>query len=169
MLDLSPDAKAYWIKFYNSIEKQQGKDGELFDVRDVASKVAENAARLAALFHLLEVGGSGEINQAHMESAARIAEWHLYESQRFFNGLTISDQQRQIAKLDKWLIDRCRQSGGQSIPTREVMQYGPGKLRKKAMLEAAIDDLVALGRVRQVKQGHKKLIEVNPALLSEEN
>ena len=50
MLSLAPDAKAAWVEYHNAIESELASGGELYDVRDVASKSADNAARLAALF-----------------------------------------------------------------------------------------------------------------------
>ncbi|MBV6274223.1 DUF3987 domain-containing protein [Alcaligenaceae bacterium CGII-47] len=55
-LALSQQAHAAWVQFQNAIEKQLRQDGELQDVKDVASKTADNAARLAALFHVFERG-----------------------------------------------------------------------------------------------------------------
>ncbi|WP_233418505.1 DUF3987 domain-containing protein, partial [Ferrovum myxofaciens] len=52
MVDLSDEAKALWIKFHDTIETELASKGTLFDVRDVASKVADNAARLAVIFHV---------------------------------------------------------------------------------------------------------------------
>ena len=59
MLPLTPEAKAAWVKYHNEIESLLASGGELYDVRDVASKSADNAARLAALFQIFEgVGGA---------------------------------------------------------------------------------------------------------------
>lgn len=75
-LSFTPEAKAAWVKFHDMIESELAMGGELYDVRDVASKSADNAARLAALFHVFEgAGNSIEINA--LESASRIAAWHL--------------------------------------------------------------------------------------------
>ena len=54
VLPLSPDAKGAWVKFHDAIEAELANGGELYDVRDVASKSADNAARLAALFQVFE-------------------------------------------------------------------------------------------------------------------
>lgn len=76
MLKLSPDAKAAWVAFHDQIEAMLPVGGELHDVRDVASKIADNATRLAALFHVFE-GSVGPIGIDSMEYGARIAAWHL--------------------------------------------------------------------------------------------
>src|SRR5450759_3335751 len=52
LLSLTPEAKAAWIGYHDAIEGQVASGGYLFDVRDAASKSADNAARLAALFHV---------------------------------------------------------------------------------------------------------------------
>lgn len=46
MLTLSPDARQAWIAFHDAIEAQLADGCELAEVRDVASKTADNAARL---------------------------------------------------------------------------------------------------------------------------
>jgi putative DNA primase/helicase len=56
MLPLTPEAKAAWVEYHNEIESELSSGGELYDVRDVASKSADNAARLAALFQMFEQG-----------------------------------------------------------------------------------------------------------------
>ncbi|MBS3916999.1 MAG: DUF3987 domain-containing protein, partial [Sulfuritalea sp.] len=49
MLSLAPDAKVAWVGYHDAIESELASGGELYDVRDVASKSADNAARLSAL------------------------------------------------------------------------------------------------------------------------
>ena len=61
VLDLSPQARAEWIRLHDDIERALGARGEWRAVRDVAAKAAENAARMAALFHVLEHGPTGTI------------------------------------------------------------------------------------------------------------
>ena len=61
MLSLAPEAKAAWVEYHNAIESELASGGELYDVRDVASKSADNAARLAALFQIFEHGMGGAI------------------------------------------------------------------------------------------------------------
>jgi putative DNA primase/helicase len=56
MLSLSRDAKAAWVAFHDEIEVELRNGGELYDVRDVASKTADNAVRLAALFQASSAG-----------------------------------------------------------------------------------------------------------------
>jgi putative DNA primase/helicase len=88
MLTLTPEAKTAWVTYHDAIEGELAAGGELFDVRDVASKSADNATRLAALFHVFG-GGLGAIGADAFNRASVIAAWHLNESRRFFGELAL--------------------------------------------------------------------------------
>ncbi|NJM13205.1 MAG: DUF3987 domain-containing protein [Synechococcaceae cyanobacterium SM1_2_3] len=45
LLTLTAEAKAAWVEYHNAIESELSSGGELYGVRDVASKSADNAAR----------------------------------------------------------------------------------------------------------------------------
>ena len=84
---LSPGAKAAWISYHDAIESQLASGGELYDVRDVASKSADNAARLAALFQIFEHGPSCAISLGCFESAIRMRHGTWTDSGSFFGKL----------------------------------------------------------------------------------
>lgn len=165
MLTLAPDAKAAWVEFHNAIEAELSTGRELYDVRDVASKTADNAARLAALFHTF-TGSIGPIDIEAMEAAARIALWHLIEGKRFLGELAMPAELVNPARLETWMLDYCRREQTDRVPTSQIQQYGPGGLRDKKIFTEAITELAELGRARLVKDGRKRLIQINPALLA---
>jgi putative DNA primase/helicase len=164
LLSLSPEAKAAWVRYHDEIESGLGKDGELQDVRDVASKIADNAARLAALFHVID-GGVGAISVDHFESAGIIAAWHLNEALRFFGEISLPDGLANAGMLEDWLLNHCKTKGVDIVSTRTVAQYGPAKLRDKSTLTAAIDELIGHGRAVLIQVGKKREIQINPKLL----
>lgn len=166
MLTLAPDAKAAWVAFHDAIEAELSTGGELHDVRDVASKTADNAARLAALFHTF-TGSIGPIDLEAMESASRIAAWHLHEARRFLCELAMPAELANPARLESWILDYCQREGTDSVPTREIQRCGPNGLRDKAVIEEAIKELADLGRAKLVQDGKKKAVQINPALLME--
>jgi putative DNA primase/helicase len=161
MLTFSPEAKTAWIEFTNAIEVELRDTGELYDVRDVASKCADNAARLAALFHIFE-GAVGPVSRSAFEGASRVAAWHLTEARRFFGELAIPAELVDAAKLDGWLIEHCRRCRAETVCKRHLRQYGP--LRDGARLDLALDELAEMDRIRLAKDGRRTVIEVNPAL-----
>ena len=166
MLQLSPEAKAHWVAFHNAIESKLSTGGELYDVRDVASKTADNAARLAALFHTF-TGSVGPIDVEAMESGGQIAAWHLSEARRFLGELAMPLELANPARLESWMLDYCKRENTDSVPTRQIQQFGPGGLRDKAVFLEAIKELAELGRARLVQDGRKRLIQIRPELLQQ--
>ena len=171
MLPMAADAKAAWVEYHNAIEAELARGGELYDVRDVASKTADNAARLAALFHVLGSNNRNNsisgIQRDEIESASRIAAWHLNESRRFFGELALPDELANAVRLDSWLLEYCRRERTHLVPIAKVQQGGPGGLRSKATIETAMRELEESGRARWLKDGKRKMIAVNPALVIE--
>ena len=163
LLMLAPEAKAAWVAFHDAIEDELTSGGELYNVRDVASKSADNAARLGALFQLFEHGMGGAVGLDSFESASRIAAWHLNESRRFFGELALPAELADAARLDSWLIEHCKRERTHLVGKNHTRQHGP--IRKGDALDAAIRELIELDRVRLEKDGKKRTIKVNPALL----
>ena len=152
--------------FHDAIESELRSGGELYDVRDVASKTADNAARIAALFQVFEHGSGSAVGLTAFEGASRIAAWHLHEARRFYGELVLPEEQADAARLDHWLLDYCRWEKTNIVPRREVQRnVTPGHLRKKVALDTALAELIEAGRVRLSLDGRRKEIHINPALL----
>lgn len=167
MLEFSPEAKAIWVRFYNLIESQLAPLGSLADVKDVASKTADNAARIAALFHLYAHGPNGAIDAQVMQSACTIALWHLGESRRLLTDLSQDPALSLAARLDAWLIARCNERRTNRVSTRDVLREFPSsKLRRKEQLTPVLQELVDAERASSVQDGRQKLIVINPKLLN---
>jgi putative DNA primase/helicase len=136
--------------------------GELHTLRDVASKSADNAARLAALFQMFE-GSGGAIGAEAFEGASQITAWHLNEARRFFGELALPAELADAARLDSWLIEHCQRERTHLVPTREAQRLGP--VRDKERLTTALRELDELDSVRVVQEGRRRTIKVNPALV----
>lgn len=162
MLSLTVEAKNLWIAFHDEIEDKLGPDGELHDVRDVASKIADNAARIAALFHVID-GADGSIGANHMANACCVASWHLNESRRLLGGGN-TPAATDAVKIDRWLRKKFAELALMEMPFNVMQKLGPGALRKKEQLESALSVLSDLGRVRVVP-GQPRMVKLNPALL----
>ncbi|MGZ8927657.1 MAG: DUF3987 domain-containing protein [Methylobacter sp.] len=163
MLTFTPAAKAAWISFHDAIELELRSGRELYDVRDVASKTADNAARLAALFHVFTEGTGGTVEADSFEGASRIAAWHLSEARRFFGELALPIELANAARLDSWLIEYGRRERTHIIPRREAQRLGP--VRNNEDLKHALRELEELSRARLITDGRCKDILINPILL----
>ena len=162
-LVLTPRAKNAWIAFHDAIESELANGGELYDVRDVASKSADNAARLAALLQMFEHGMGAAVNLDCFDGASRIVAWHLSEARRFFGELAVPQDLADATKVDKWLIEHCKHGLTHMVGKNDARQRGP--VRDGARLDAAIFELCNLDRARLVKDGKRLTILVNPELL----
>ncbi|WP_278667563.1 YfjI family protein [Acidithiobacillus ferriphilus] len=158
-ISLSPAGKAAWVDFHDRIERELLPDHEFADNKDSASKAAENVARLACLFHLFEHGPSGQISADHVEAAAALVTWHLFEARRFLGEIAQPADQIAAERLDAWLL---QQQG--PVSATEIMHKGPADTRKRAALDKALQELVACHRVRVSKVGKSSIVSVNPAL-----
>ena len=164
MLKLSPQAKPVWIEAYNEIENELKPQGDLENIRDVASKAADNIARVSALFHVYRGDESLFIGLDDMKAAISLVFWHLDESNRLLKKLSYNPSINMAAKLDAWLINECNKNGCKKISTRQAQQYSP--LRTKDGLRQAVDELIELERVAVTSDGRQKWIVVNPKLLN---
>lgn len=162
LMRFAPDAKKAWVKFHDAIESQLGSGGELYDVRDVASKAADNVARIAALFQMFE-HGVGAIGVDMVLSASRLVAWHLNESRRFFGEMALPQELSDAVRIDRWLIDEAKRKGACTFSKRHVRQFGG--VRDGARLNNAIKELESLDRLREIKDGRKVLLQLNPLLL----
>ena len=164
VLDLSPPAHVAWVQAYDAIERELASGGSYAPIRDVAAKAAENIARLAALFHLLDHGAAGTIDRTCVDSAAQIVVWHLQEAHRLLGDLDAPPAMAAAIRFDAWLRDEAMRAGDGRIPTTRVYRYGPGCVRDIKNLKDAVALLAEHGRARIEEQGRRRFVVVNPAL-----
>ncbi len=154
-LEFSPNAKVLWVDFANHVEHHLNPGGMYCEVRDAASKTAENVARMAALFHVSE-GRSGEIQADSVNQALQICEWYLGEFKRIFAPAPpIPQEQLDAMSLDAWLRSNYATRGEYRIKRNVLCQIGHGAIRSKARLDSALAILAQLGRIRLL-QGAKE-------------
>jgi hypothetical protein len=138
VLTLSGAAKITWASFFDSVEAELSRMGEFADIPDIGSKIAENAARLAGVFHVIEQGPAGDIEKNLMDGAIAVAIWHLNEARRVIDANRKPEDVADAEVLLEWLIARR----ATLIDLRAILQYGPGRLRDRKSRDAAIKVLV---------------------------
>lgn len=165
-LQLSRGALEVWMEYFNDVESELMPGGEMERHRDIASKSADNAARLAGLFHIFNGGDVHDTIQPDiMEAAASLAGWHLYEAKRFFDEIAVPVDLSNALRLDDWLVQYCRSHYTSQIGKREARQLAPNRLRSIQELDKALEELAEHNRIRIITDGRKEFIEINPALL----
>lgn len=155
ILKMNPQAKHLWIGFFNSIEAGLTAQGQWMEIKDFASKAAENAVRLAALFHLFS-GKTGDISVEHIEQAITLMNWYLSEARRLLEPQSNQPSLEDARKLLVWLL----QQRPQTTTPRDILQFGP--LRNKEQRDNALETLVEHQHIRLIKNGNKTHITLNP-------
>ncbi|GAB4273895.1 MAG: hypothetical protein Kow0029_13850 [Candidatus Rifleibacteriota bacterium] len=175
LMRLSDGAKAIWIKYYNSVEAELKPTGELTDVRDFASKSAEIACRIAALFEYF-CTGELEVSPEMMQSACMLAGWYLSEAQRYFGMIDQPETEKNALILEKWLIEKLKdqvtaataEKATAKIEKQFVGKFCPYRLRKAGKLDEALHFLAEHRRLRLLLDNGKKFIELNPKVFEVE-
>jgi hypothetical protein len=155
ILKMNPQAKHLWVGFFNSIEAGLTAQGQWMEIKDFASKAAENAVRLAALFHLFS-GKTGDISVEHIEQAITLTHWYLFEAKRLLEPQSTQPNLEDAKKLLVWLLEQR----SQTTTPRDILQFGP--LRNKAQRDNALETLIEHQHIRLVKTGNKTQIDINP-------
>jgi putative DNA primase/helicase len=165
VLELSPAARSEWISIHDCVEDELGAHGEFRDIRDVAAKAAENVARLAALFHVLEHGPAGPIGVDAVAAATAIITWHLGEARRLLGELDTPPALAAAVRLDEWLRSEARAGKTDRIATRRIFQYGPKSARENQVFKSIMTILAERGRARLENESRRRYVVINPALL----
>lgn len=164
MIEFSEAGKTAWKQFYAGVESELSKFGEFSDVRDCASKAADNAARLAALFTLYRTGGNPQlIDDDAMNRAAAIVAWHLGEARRIVGGAQADPATVAASQVESWLVTYAQGVGSATVSTRDVQRnIVPVRFRQAAELDAALNVLAEHGRARLRADGKRRFIDLHP-------
>lgn len=171
------EAQSAWVSFHDEVEERIGADFEYSTIRDVASKAAENAARLACCLHVFSKYGDqlGDIDRGIMDAACSLMRWYLDEAVRFDRKAEMTEELRNAEMLEAWLVEKhkeaIRQKRETPITVNTIRQKGPNALRGGKRIDDALDLLRDHGRVRvQTAAGSKsRFVTVAPAVVMEWN
>ena len=167
VLQLSEKAKRMWTAYFNKVEEALKPGGEFTEVKDFASKNAEQAARISGVIHVFNYGPEGEIQPDTMEQSIHIAQWFLYEAKRIFVTDGLPEEFKNAFILQNWIKDSCQLSQLSQLSQGLILKDGPNQLRDKKIRDNALKILEEHGAVILITEGKKKIIKVNPILLED--
>ena len=125
-LKLNDAAKDQWVDYYHEVEYAMKPYGNLVEIQDFASKSAENAARLAACFHVFERSIDDIIHENTMHNAITCARWFLREALRIFAQHDKPQNVSDAESLWAW----CMHKDFETLTLSIISRYGPNHLRK---------------------------------------
>ena len=159
-LEFTSAAKERCRDYHNFIEENLQPIGQLADVRDAASKIGDNMARLAAIFHLSN-DDYGDIPIETTDAAIAVSDYFLSEFKRLF-GQVPAVPEWQADAINLWncirrIVGRTNQY---RILRTKVRQCAPENLRNKTMFDSALNTLEKSGYVRVVEENKTMIVEV---------
>ncbi|SHN59853.1 DUF3987 domain-containing protein, partial [Oceanicella actignis] len=149
-LALTPEARALLIRFSDAIEAAQAPGGDLANVTGYASKAAEQAARIAGVLTLWRDLDAEAVAPADIADGIALAKFHLGEAKRLSEAATVSAEIEAAEALRRWLLESWAEP---EVMVRDVVQFGPGKLRESPKARKALKLLEGHGWLVPPKPG----------------
>lgn len=160
--EFTKEAKELCCDYHNLIEQNLQPIGYFTDIRDAASKIGDNMARLAGIFHLAS-DDDGDISRETTEAAISVSNYFLIEFNRLFG---------QIQQAPAWQVDAmnlliCIQKTALRINSYQlrknlIRQCAPNSLRNKTLFDSALNTLVALGHIQIFKHNKTTYLYLIP-------
>ena len=149
-LPLSAGASELLWGFYAVIERAQGPEGDLAEVRPFASKSAEQACRIAAVLTLWADLGADEVTAEAMGWGVTLAQFHLGEAKRLADIASVAADIERAERLRVWLLESWAKP--EVLPS-DVVRRGPNPLRDSRAANAALALLEQHGWLRRLPAG----------------
>ena len=148
-LQFSAEARALYVQFGNEIERELGPKGSLAGVKAFASKLPENAARIAGILTLISNPRSREVDENTLADAVRLSKYYLSEALRLFASGAIAPNLRLAESLREWL----HQWPADVIGIRSIYRLGPNAIRDADKTRQAMSVLSDHGWARPIEGG----------------
>ena len=148
-LGFTAKGRSLYVGFANAIEKEMGPNNSLASAKAFASKLPENAARLAGVLTMVDRPDADEIDEHTLADAIELAKFYLSEAMRLIASGSIDPSLRQANTLREWLLAR----DGDVVALRTVYQFGPNSIRSAGKAREAMSILAEHGWVVALKEG----------------
>jgi hypothetical protein len=140
---MSEPAKEAYRAFSDHVETAIAPGGDLAPVAGLANKLAEHAARLAAVLTLVRDIDAGEIGAGEMADGIAIAQHYANEALRLF-GVSGTPPELRLAQLAlDWMLSL--KWGKDAISLPDLYQRGPNAIRDGAIARKIVHILAEHG------------------------
>lgn len=159
VIKFSDEAKRIWLDVYNDIEFKMGPNGIYEDVKDHASKLPENIARVAALIHYFDSSSEEDISAGTLMESINLVG---YFSCQFMNVFCAPPKYVIDAQnLMQWFSVYAN-SGIRYLKRNNILQFGPAGTRKKTDLDAALEYLKPNNDLTEIISRKTRVIDLWP-------
>ena len=167
IVKMTPEAAQQWIIYYNWVESNTGASGKYAHCAGHASKLAENVARMAALFQTLEE--EEQITLTTLNGAIAMVNWFSEEFIRLVAPTqaasnSLSQVQLDANELNSKLFDRLRGMNIRFVSSAELLRFAPNHLRKDRRAKEALMKLLEDNHLREFFDGRTAFIDLLPQM-----
>ena len=155
-------ARQVFNNLAQDIENRQANGQALAYLKAYASRMAENASRIASLIAFFEKRQT--ITADDITRAFMLVEYSTSERLRYLNA-TPTCEQNDSEKLSGWLVDKARDKKPHKLNRTYIANNSPNPMRKNTkLLQIELDKLESAKHIRQEMEGRSKVIFINPKL-----
>lgn len=154
-ISLSGSARALWIEFANSVERDLQQGGAFEPIAGLANKLPEHAARMAGVLALTNDIEASDVSGNQLADGIELAKYYAAEALRLFGASQIDSNLLLAQRLYAWLDSvwvKKEASGLVSLP--DIYQLAP---------TTAIRDQKSARAIVQVLEHHGYLLPHGPA------
>ncbi|MFK3990746.1 DUF3987 domain-containing protein [Psychrobacter sp. NPDC064578] len=145
-----------------TIENRQANGQVLQYLKAYASRMAENATRIASLMAFFD--SRKTVTTDDIKRGFMLVEYSTTERLRYQDA-TSTGEQNDSEKLSCWLVNKARNKNPHKLNRADIYNGAPQPMRKNnRLLQGELDNLESKSHIRQTEEGRKKIIEVNPKL-----
>nr|WP_181716998.1 DUF3987 domain-containing protein [Psychrobacter sp.]QJS05579.1 hypothetical protein [Psychrobacter sp.] len=143
-----------------AIEDSQASGQVLQYLKEYASRMAENATRIASLMAFFD--GRYIVTLDDIERAFLLVQYSTAERLRYLDA-TPTGEQNNSEKLNLWLLDKARDKTPHKLNRTYVANNAPNPMRNNTkLLQYELDKLESTGHIKQELDGRRKVIAINP-------
>lgn len=155
-------ARQVFNNLAQDIENRQANGQALVYLKAYASRMAENASRIASLIAFFEKRQT--ITADDITRAFMLVEYSTAERLRYLDA-TPTGEQNDSEKLSCWLVKKAQGKNLHKLSRTYIANNAPNPMRKNTkLLQSELAKLESAKHIRQEMEGRSKVIFVNPKL-----
>ena len=155
-------ARQVFNNLAQDIENRQACGQALEYLKAYASRMAENASRIASLMVFFEERTT--ITTDDITRAFMLVEYSTSERLRYLDA-SPTGEQNDSEKLSNWLVNKARDKNPHKLNRTYIANNAPNPMRKNTkLLQIELDKLESAKHIRQDMEGRSKVIFINPKL-----
>ena len=143
-LEMTADARRRWIAYSDEVDAALKPGLRLHEISGFASKIAEHAARIAAVLAVYDDPAVQCLDTHHLERGIELANYYASETLRLFDASSIRAELKQAEVLLNWLQRVWHEP---AVSVRVILRRGPKPIRDKATAERLLSILESHGWV----------------------